>query len=143
MELEIKPPMGQKGEMGQIVNFTIEASPLINPDLENMPSPVVVRLYILSAPGAFTDANFFQLWEKDEATLGATQLAKFETTLPPSGVKKIDAKLPDKAALVGVTVGFRDYKAAKWRAIVPFTGERTSKLKVQILTKSVTVVPQE
>lgn len=137
LEIEIKP------SAGQTMDFLIEASPLINPDVENTPSPVVVRIYLLASQTAFTNANFFQLWEKDEATLGPASLVRYDTVLPPSGVRHIAAKLPEGTALIGVTVGFRDYRNAKWRALVPFTGDRTLKVKVQITTKSVAVVPQE
>ncbi|MDP4025134.1 type VI secretion system lipoprotein TssJ [Methylobacterium sp. NEAU 140] len=137
LEIDIKPAAGQT------VDFLIEASPLINPDAENNPAPVVVRIYLLASQTAFVNANFFQLWEKDEATLGSASLSRYETVLPPSGVRHIAAKLVDGTALIGVTVGFRDYRAAKWRALVPFVGDRTLKVKVQITTKSVAVVPQE
>lgn len=137
LEIEIKPALGQT------VDLLIEASPLINPDPEGNPSPAIVRIYLLASQTAFVNANFFQLWEKDEATLGPASLSRYEAVMPPSGVRHIAAKLVDGTALIGVTVGFRDYRTAKWRALVPFVGDRTLKVKVQITTKSVAVVPQE
>lgn len=137
LELEIKPALDQT------IDMMIEASPLINPDADNNPTPVVVRIYMLSSQTAFMNADFFQLWEKDEATLGPSMLYRYETIMSPGSARHLGAKLADKTALIGVTVGFRDYRNAKWRALVPYTGDRTSKIKVQITTKSVAVVPQE
>lgn len=137
LEIEIKPAQGQT------VDMVVEASPLINPDADNNPSPVVVRVYLLASQTAFVNANFFQLWEKDEATLGPAMLSRYETIMSPGSARHIAAKLVDGTAFIGVTVGFREYRVAKWRALVPFVGDRTLKVKIQLTTKSVAVVPQE
>lgn len=137
LEMEIKPAMGQT------VDMVVEASPLINPDADNNPSPVVLRIYMLASQTAFENANFFQLWEKDEATLGPSMLSRYETIMSPGSARHLAAKLVDGTTLIGVTVGFREYRVAKWRAIIPFTGERTLNIKIQLTTKAVAIVAQE
>lgn len=136
-EIEIKPP----AENGRI-NFLATASPLLNPAPAGTPMPVVLRLYFLSAPGPFTEANFFELWEKDAETLGPTMLAKTELFLQPSDVQRITADLPPQTLMVGVTIGFRDFEKAKWRAIVPMQGQKTLKLRAELLTNAVNLGPQ-
>lgn len=137
-EIEIKKPAE-----GAKIDFLATASPLVNPGRDGVPSPVQVRLYILSAPDLFTEANFFELWEKDEATLKATMLGKKELFLIPGDVQRISAPLAPDALAVGVTVGFEDFQKAKWRAIIPLQGEKTLKIRAKIESDSVTLGPQD
>lgn len=136
-ELEIKPP----AENGRI-NFLATASPLLNPGPTGTPTPVVLRLYFLTAPGPFSEANFFELWEQDAATLGPTMLAKQELFLEPSDVQRVTADLPPETLMVGVTAGFRDFESAKWRAIVPMQGQKTLRLRAELLSNAVNLGPQ-
>ncbi len=137
-EIEIKKPAE-----GAKIDFLATASPLANPGRDGTPSPVVLRLYILSSPDLFTEANFFELWEKDEATLGPALLGKKEIFLTPSDVQRISAPLSPDALAVGVTVGYADFKNAKWRAIIPLQGEKTLKLRAKVDSAAVTLGPQD
>jgi len=103
----------------------------------------VFRLYELSAPTQFTGANFRQMWESDEATLGTSMLGKHEIVIAPGGVEHIKAKLNEKTLMIGVVAGFRDVTKAKWRAMVPLQGEKTLALKASIKTLSVDLGPQD
>ncbi len=136
-EIEIKNPAP-----GATIDFLATVSPLANPGRDGIPSPVTMRLYILSAPTAFTEANFFELWERDAEALGATLLGRQELFLIPSDVQRISAPLVPEALAVGVTVGFEDYQNAKWRAIIPLQGERTLKIRANVDSAAVTIGPQ-
>ena len=136
-EIEIAPPAADAK-----INFLATASPLLNPGATGTPTPIVLRLYFLSAPGPFTDSNFFELWERDEATLGPTLLAKHELFISPSEVQRVSVELPPETLMVGVTAGFRDFEAAKWRAIVPMQGQRLMRLRAEILSDAVNLGPQ-
>lgn len=137
-EIEIKKP----AENAKI-DFLATSSPLMNPGRDGAAMPVSMRLYILSQPDRFTAGNFFELWERDDATLGATLLTKKELFLQPGDVQRVSAPLPSNALAVGVTVGFEDYKNAKWRAIIPLQGEKTLRIRAKIDSKSVALVPQD
>lgn len=137
-EIEIKPPAPDA-----TLDFLVTASPLINPGTDGTPSSMVFRLYELSAPTQFSSANFRQLWESDEATLGATLLGKHEIVIAPGGVEHIKAKLNEKTLMIGVVAGFRDVTQAKWRALVPLQGEKTLALKASLKTLSVDLGPQD
>ena len=137
-EIEIKPPAPDA-----TLDFLITASPLINPGVDGTPSAMVFRLYELSAPTQFTGANFRQMWESDEATLGTSMLGKHEIVIAPGGVEHIKAKLNEKTLMIGVVAGFRDVTKAKWRAMVPLQGEKTLALKASIKTLSVDLGPQD
>lgn len=137
-EIEIKPAPAEAA-----IDFIAMASPLVNPLPDGQPAPLVLRLYQLNGETAFANASFRQLWEQDEATLGPTMLGKAEIMLSPGGVERIKANLIEGTTLVAVTVGFRNFEEAKWRAMVPLQGEKKFKLKAELKTLSVDLGPQD
>ena len=137
-EIEIKPAASGAG-----LDLIVTASPLINPDANGLPSPMVVRVYFLASPANFAKANFTQLWEKDATVLGATMLGKHELIIKPSEAQRIVTKLPDGTTVIGVTGGFLNYQQAKWRAAFPLTGEPPHKLKAEVKTQAIDISVQE
>jgi type VI secretion system protein VasD len=137
-EIEIKPAPAKAG-----LDFLVTASPLMNPQPDGTPSPLVMRVYLLSGETKFANANFRQLWEDDVNTLGPTMLGKTEIIIQPGGVQRVKAPLAQGTLLIGVVVGFRDFKDAKWRAMVPVQGEKQLKLKAEIKTLAVNLGPQD
>lgn len=137
-EIEIKPAPAQAG-----IDFLVTASPLANPQPDGTPSPLVLRLYLLSGETAFANASFRQLWENDADTLGPTMLGKAELIVQPGGVQRVKAPMAEGTLLVAVVAGFRDFQDAKWRAMVPLQGEKQLKLKADLKTLSVNLGPQD
>lgn len=137
-EIEIKPAAAGAG-----IDLIVTASPLINPDANGMPSPMVVRVYFLASPSNFAAGNFSQLWEKDAATLGATMLGKQELIVKPSEAQRIVAKMPDGTAVIGITGGFLNYQKAKWRALFPLVGDPPHKLKAEVKTLAIDISVQD
>lgn len=138
MEIEIKPAPEEAS-----LDFLAVASPLINPAADGTPAPAMLRLYQLKGDTAFVNANFRQLWEDDEATLGPTLLGKTEMILEPGGVKRIASNLIEGTVIVAVVVGFRNFEEAKWRAMVGVQGESKMVLKATLKTLSVDLGPQD
>jgi type VI secretion system protein VasD len=99
------------------MQLAIRAGDLINPDYLNRPSPVVVRVYLLRAEITFASADFFSLYERDAATLGADLLAREELQLRPGRVVSINREFPPEARFLGVVVAFRNVEKSTWRAL--------------------------
>jgi type VI secretion system protein VasD len=137
-EIEIKPAPAEAK-----IDFLAMASPLVNPLPDGQPSPLVVRLYLLSGDAAFVNANFRQLWENDAETLGPTMLGKTELILNPGGVEHIKTDLIEGTVLVAVVAGFRNFEEAKWRAMVPLQGQKQFKLKAELKSLAVDLGPQD
>lgn len=99
------------------LQLAVRAGNLLNPDYLNRPSPVVVRLYLLRAEITFGAADFFSLYERDAATLGADLLAREELQLRPGRLVSINRDFPAEARFLGVVVAFRDIEKSTWRAL--------------------------
>ena len=83
------PPPPAAARAGSLA-INIAASAGINPNTNNRPSPVVVRLYELKASAQFEAADFLSLYEKDQAVLGADIVTRDEFVLAPGEKKTID-----------------------------------------------------
>jgi type VI secretion system protein VasD len=136
-EIEIKPAPAEAK-----IDFLAVASPLVNPSPAGVPSPIVVRLYLLNGETAFANATFRQLWEADAETLGDTMLGKAELFLDPGGVERISAELVEGTVIVAAVAGYRNFEEAKWRAMVGVQGESAMKLKADLKTLAIDLGPQ-
>lgn len=88
-----------------------------NPDASGRPSPIVVRLFQLSEEGDFASAEFFALYDKEKAVLGASLLSREEYVLAPGETRKVEIALNAQARHLGVLAAFRDIRSARWRAV--------------------------
>jgi type VI secretion system protein VasD len=99
-----------------VVKLNIVASADVNPDSQNRPSPIVVRVYLLKDDAAFKDAEFFALYDKEQATLGAALVSRQEFELAPGEHRALDLELSPDARFVGAAAAYRDIRNADWRA---------------------------
>ncbi len=101
------------------VGIAVAASPFLNPDRNNRPSPVVVRIYGLTEDTAFNDAGFFDLYEKDQDVLGDAIKSSEEFIIAPGDVTELNVALPNDAAVLAVLAAFRNINDAQFRATTP------------------------
>jgi len=121
------------------VAVTLTAGPDANPDARGRASPLTVRVYALKSPGPFEGADFFSLFEKDQATLGAELVQREEVLLRPGETKKLDFNLPPDAKSIGVMAAFRDLDRARWREVRPVTTGKAQALDVNFSARAIRV----
>jgi len=105
------PPKPTKAKM------TVAAVAEINPDAGGRPSPVVIRVYQLKDDAAFSDADFFAIFDDEAATLGSALLMREEFVLTPGDRRQVELPVSREARFVGVVAAFRDIRNAQWRAL--------------------------
>jgi type VI secretion system protein VasD len=101
-----------------IVELTIKAADDLNPDVEGRASPVVVRVYQLGSTVKFMSADFFMLFDKEQATLGPDLVAREEIAVSPGEEKKLTLNLKPDTVSIGLAASFRDIEKAEWRAVI-------------------------
>ncbi|KQW59224.1 type VI secretion system lipoprotein TssJ [Variovorax sp. Root411] len=121
------------------VAVTLTAGADANPDARGRASPLTVRVYALKSPGPFEGADFFSLFEKDQATLGAELVQREEVLLRPGETKKLDFNLPPDAKSIGVMAAFRDLDRARWREVRPVTTGKAQALDVNFGARAIRV----
>ncbi|MCC5863634.1 MAG: type VI secretion system lipoprotein TssJ [Wenzhouxiangella sp.] len=112
------------------VSVVLNATSEVNPDRNDRPSPIVVRVYELRSAGVFEISDFFTLLEQDSAVLGADQISRWEYQLEPGERVELDVEFRSGSGYVGVLAAYRDIEHARWRAVQPIQPNRANNLEV-------------
>jgi type VI secretion system protein VasD len=115
------------------LQITVEAAVDVNPDARRRASPVTVRVYALKTANAFDSADFFALFEKDQATLGADMLGKEEMLLRPGESRVLNMKLGPEAKTIGYFAAYRDLEKTSWRGKKELIVGQPATFKIKVL----------
>lgn len=99
------------------VAMTLVARADVNPDARGRASPLSVRVYALKTTSAFQSADFFTLFEKDQATLGADVAHREELLLRPGDSRGLEMTLAADVRAIAVMAAYRDLERAHWREV--------------------------
>ncbi|MDR1969588.1 MAG: type VI secretion system lipoprotein TssJ [Burkholderiaceae bacterium] len=122
------------------VSLNLIASADANPDARGRASPLAVRLYVLKSSSAFSSADFFSLYDKDSATLGADLLQREEALLRPGETKVFDFSLKPDARAIGVIAAYRDLEHARWRELRALDVGKPSRLNLLFEARQIRIV---
>lgn len=100
------------------VDLHISADADVNPDARGRASPLNVRVYALKTASVFDAADFFALFEKDQATLGGDLLRREELLLAPGQARTLHLTLGDDVRMLAFMAAYRDIDRARWRATI-------------------------
>jgi type VI secretion system protein VasD len=109
----------------------------INPNIAGRASPLVVRIYHLTAYSAFRDADFNSLFENDSQVLGRDLVDKKEIYLKPNEKRTVFFEAPDAIHTVGVMAAFRYYHQGQWK--VAATVQKNTTNVIYVLIKGTNV----
>ena len=100
------------------LTFIIDAD--INPDDNGKPAPLFIRLYELKSNKMFEKADFIDLYERDEETLGGDFLSKVSLKpFTPGQDRKEKMVVSPDAQYVALFAEFLRYKGSSYKAIFP------------------------
>ena len=126
-----------------IVKLQIQSANIINADDSGQAAPVMLRIYELRETSAFGSADFFALFEREQATLAADLVRKQEFAIKPGDKKTLTLKPDDDVRALGVFAAFRQLDTAQWRAVVPVDAHQTRTFLVKLEANQLTVQPFE
>ncbi|MDP2370835.1 type VI secretion system lipoprotein TssJ [Rhodoferax sp.] len=121
------------------IKLSLAAGSDVNPDARNRPSPITVRVYALKSAAAFEAADFFSLFEKDAAILGADLVQREELLMRPGDSKPLEMKLPPEAKALAVFAAFRDLDRARWRAVRVIEVGKEASLQIKVVARQITI----
>lgn len=111
----------------------------VNPDVEGHPAPIVVRLYELKEEGAFNNADYFKLIDREQEALGGSLAGREEYEVQPGESRAWDMKVPGEARFLGVAAGYRDLPNSHWKALLPTPHQHFGTPKITITVAKSTV----
>ncbi len=113
-----------------VVDLTVSASGDVNPTPSGEAAPIVVRVYQLASPTGFEGAEFFQLFNQDQAFLKTDLVKRDDFLLTPGQTKTSTLTPTDPVKALGVLAAYRDFQHATWRATVPVPPHQTTKVTI-------------
>jgi type VI secretion system protein VasD len=135
------PPAPEPEKPAPMLRVDVAAASNANRGPSGQGLPVVVRLYELSAQGAFSSADFFSLYNDQAGALGGELVASEEMNLAPGADRLLAKPLSPDARYLGVLAAFRDIDNAQWRALVPLAAETNNTLGVIIGADAIRIEP--
>jgi len=122
-----------------IVNITLKAAPDANRSASGGGAPLGVRVYQLGTAANFNNAEFFQLYQADAATLTSDLVKREDFMLNPGQTKTDTITLDPPVHAIGIFAGFRDYQNATWRGSADVPPHRTTNITVEAGAAGLTV----
>ncbi len=119
------------------VKLQLLVSSDINPDEDERPSPIYLRLYQLKSDIAFKKIGFIDLYESDNEKLGSELVSK--TELKPvaiSGSREEQFVLESETQYIAIFAEFYQYKDAKYKIIMPITKNNILRNKFTVRIKN-------
>lgn len=111
------------------VELSIKAENTVNPDPTGRPSPIQLFIFQLTSVSSFQDADFFQLSEKAQSSLGSSLVGKDELIVSPGASRQWNVNISSEAKYLGVIAAYRDLDNAVWRATVSVIPRETTRIE--------------
>jgi len=125
---------------------SLSARPDTNPGPDGRPSPIVLRLYLLKSDAAFTNADYFPLFDDEARVLGADLLSREEQQLIPGQTFSVEIPLATETRFIGFAGGYYDTSRTLWRAVTPAPGNKGHSVRIVAVAErarvTVSVVPR-
>lgn len=102
-----------------LLDLSLVASPDQNPDVNQRPSPMIVKLVELNASSAFANGDFFALYDAPQATLGPEMVAIETLAVRPGETVQLHLSLKPESSYLGVVAAYRELNGDNWRYLLP------------------------
>lgn len=121
------------------LRFLVDADLQINPNEQQEPSPILLRVYELKSVTQFLQAQFFELLDNDSQKLGPDLVAKREFEMKPGDKQEFTRQTPLETRHIGVIAGFRAIDAARWRASTELDPDRGTNVVISVTAQAVDI----
>jgi len=126
-----------------LVNLQLESGALINPDASGKAAPVLLRIYELREHSNFAGADFFALFDKEQATLAGELLRKQELLIKPGETKILPIEPGADTRFLGFFAAFRKLDNAQWRNLATLKLHQTNSILLKIEGNTLAVKESE
>ena len=127
------------GSSPPLLRGAITVDSNVNPDRAGRPSPIVVRVYELKSVAAFNGADFFALFDSEQATLSSELVGREEFQLQPAETRQYQRQLQPDTKFIGVVAAFRDLEQARWRQTAPVPKKSKPSITIGLQARAVMV----
>lgn len=97
----------------------IQATTILNPDINGEYRPVNIKIYYLKSDAGFDKAGFADLYKHTDKALGDSILHLSSHQLLPGQSLELQEEVPSGVKFIGVVAAFRHIRDATWKDIKP------------------------
>lgn len=113
-------------------DITIVASDSVNPDMNGRPSPIMVQVFELKSTSGFNNADFFTLYDRGAAELGADYVNRDEFKLKPGQVIEFKREFSLDTRYIGIIAAYRDINNSVWRQTIQIESDSNSEIEIKL-----------
>jgi type VI secretion system protein VasD len=114
------------------LDLSLQGSDRLNPDLNERPSPIVIRLIELKHPVAFENADFFSLYQRPKEALAPDLVIQEELELRPGEHRELKVFTQEGSRYVGVLAAYRDLPESSWRFVIPLQHKAQNRIELSL-----------
>lgn len=114
------------------IDIYLTSTDRLNPDVNNRPSPVVVRLYELKSPVTFENSEFFSLYQQPEQALALDLVSQEELELRPGSERHLKLSIQPGSRYIGVLAAYRDLAAARWQQVMMINESKRNRIALTL-----------
>ena len=125
--------------LDRVIDAKFSASLQVNPDVNNRPSPIVVRVFELKNLGNYSESDFYGLFENYESILGGDILSSEQFNLNPGDTQVWKKNAAPETQYIAVIAAFRDINQAMWRDSMIIPVEKNLQLLIYVDKLSISI----
>lgn len=122
------------------LDLSLQGSDRLNPDLNDRPSPIVIRLLELKHPVAFENADFFSLYQRPKEALSPDLVIQEELELRPGEQRDLKLFVQEGSRYVGVLAAYRDLPESSWRFVIPLEHKAQNRIELRLDERGIQAV---
>ncbi len=122
------------------LDLSLQGSDRLNPDLNDRPSPIVIRLLELKHPVAFENADFFSLYQRPKEALSPDLVIQEELELRPGEQRDLKLFVQEGSRCVGVLAAYRDLPESSWRFVIPLEHKAQNRIELRLDERGIQTV---
>lgn len=122
------------------LDLSLQGSDRLNPDLNDRPSPIVIRLLELKHPVAFENADFFSLYQRPKEALSPDLVIQEELELRPGEHRDLKLFVQEGSRYVGVLAAYRDLPESSWRFVIPLEHKAQNRIELRLDERGIQTV---
>jgi type VI secretion system protein VasD len=99
------------------LTLSFQSSDDLNPDVNNRPSPVDIRVFQLRNSDNFNETKFSDLYTNAQTVLDKDLIAEHKVEINLKQTQSLDLTLYEETQFLGFIVAYYDLEKSKWRQI--------------------------
>lgn len=115
------------------LELVIESSHNLNPDVNKVPSPLMITFYELESAESFLKFDYWTILENSGKNLGPDLISQSKNIIIPNQGQTYKIVFNEKAKFLGILGQFRDIKnSEKWKEVINLRADEYNHYEIRL-----------